>query len=86
MGVSLMPRGVYERVSRPTEERFAEKVLATESGCWEWLGYRQPNGYGRFGVGKGDIRFAQDGGHGYCDDETFWRNWRAAGTPGAMRP
>jgi len=35
-------------VSKPsTEDRFWSKVLVVES-CWEWIGYRNPNGYGTF--------------------------------------
>ncbi|UUW87397.1 HNH endonuclease signature motif containing protein [Pimelobacter simplex] len=40
-------------------ERFWAKVDKTSpSGCWEWTAARQPNGYGRFGWAKGDIRMA----------------------------
>ena len=35
---------------RTTAERFWEKVQKTE-GCWEWIGYRTPYGYGSFGAG-----------------------------------
>ena len=30
-----------------TRERFWAKVLKTDS-CWEWIGYKQPKGYGVF--------------------------------------
>lgn len=34
---------------RPELDRFIEKVLIADSGCWEWVGSRLPSGYGRFG-------------------------------------
>lgn len=34
---------------RPPEDRFFEKVKKS-SGCWEWTGYRNAAGYGRFFV------------------------------------
>ena len=33
-------------------ERFWTKVSIAFGDCWEWLGYRQPNGYGRFWNGE----------------------------------
>jgi hypothetical protein len=34
------------------EERLLSKVVKdAESGCWVWVGYRNPLGYGRIGVG-----------------------------------
>ena len=36
--------GVYERKS--AEERFWEKVDKCETGCWEWRGYTNSEGYG----------------------------------------
>lgn len=33
-------------------ERFWGKVLESDSGCWEWTGYRTPKGYGRIGMGR----------------------------------
>jgi hypothetical protein len=50
---ALAPQG------RPVAERFWEKVDKTNpSGCWIWRGSRMKNGYGRFGLGKGVVRFA----------------------------
>lgn len=41
------------------EQRFAEYVEPTLSGCHVWTGARQSsNGYGRFGVARGKIVFA----------------------------
>lgn len=31
-------------------ERFDEKVRIATTGCWEWIAYRNPCGYGQFGV------------------------------------
>jgi hypothetical protein len=33
-------------------ERFWAKVRTGEHGCWVWLAYRDPKGYGKFGVGR----------------------------------
>lgn len=33
--------------SRPLAQRFCEKVVIRESGCHEWVGHIQPNGYGQ---------------------------------------
>lgn len=32
-------------------ERFFSKIRIDDSGCWIWGAYKDPNGYGRFGVG-----------------------------------
>ena len=42
---------------RPAVDRFWEKVEKAD-GCWKWTGSRMRNGYGRFGVKAGDVRFA----------------------------
>lgn len=46
-----MPRGVYERVIAPMEERFW-LLVERSPGCWEWGGNRMSNGYGRIGVDR----------------------------------
>lgn len=33
------------------EERFFKKVQKSD-GCWEWIGAKDPNGYGNFKIGK----------------------------------
>ncbi|UIJ43701.1 HNH endonuclease [Sphingomonas cannabina] len=38
-------------------ERFLRFVRMSPSGCWEWTGARQREGYGRFGY-RGAVRFA----------------------------
>lgn len=38
---------------RPAAERFAEKVAPRESGCVEWTGALNPNGYGQFYASRG---------------------------------
>lgn len=37
--------------SRPLEVRLREKVMVRESGCHEWTGRLQPNGYGQIHSG-----------------------------------
>lgn len=42
-------KGLDARWPKRTEEqRFREFVAVRDSGCHEWVGYRDPNGYGRF--------------------------------------
>lgn len=45
---------------RPAIDRFAEKVAVTDAGCWEWLGFLNAGGYGRFRPG------AREMGNGYA--------------------
>lgn len=47
-----MPTGIYPRKSKPLLERLAGNISVSFSGCWEWLGSLQPNGYGTLGVGQ----------------------------------
>lgn len=53
MGQS-MPIGVYDRTSRPVEERFWSHVTipGDKSSCWEWSGATS-SGYGKFWVSRG---------------------------------
>lgn len=37
---------------KPAAERFRAMVERTDS-CWNWLGAKSPEGYGRFGAGEG---------------------------------
>ncbi|WP_369811150.1 HNH endonuclease signature motif containing protein [Hymenobacter mellowenesis] len=37
---------------RSVEERFWEKVVIRQEGCWKWLAATTKGGYGRFKVGK----------------------------------
>ena len=41
---------------RSAEDRFWEKVIINQAGCWEWQGYRNEEGYGKFGVGSTVLR------------------------------
>lgn len=43
---------------KPPLERFLAKTVVQPNGCWEWVGARQPNGYGRFFFGGKRIGFA----------------------------
>jgi hypothetical protein len=40
--------------------RFLEKIVLADSGCWEWIGRRTKNGYGRYYIGTSrlDQRYA----------------------------
>jgi hypothetical protein len=47
-----MPKGVYDHRRQPLEERIWSKIEPEpNSGCWIWIGYRQPDGYGQVGTG-----------------------------------
>lgn len=39
-----------KRTRKPSDEavRFISKVKKLGNGCWEWMAYRHPNGYGQF--------------------------------------
>jgi hypothetical protein len=37
---------------------FFKQVIERSDGCWEWTGYRTPQGYGRFNLFKGCNRLA----------------------------
>jgi hypothetical protein len=41
---------------RDPVDRFAENVAMTPAGCLEWLGTRQSNGYGSFGISGKTLR------------------------------
>ncbi len=34
-------------------DRFWSKVVPSSTGCWIWIGCRQPSGYGKFCLAKG---------------------------------
>ncbi len=36
----------------PLKERLRERLLARPSGCWEWQGYRDKDGYGQISSGR----------------------------------
>lgn len=42
--------------TRPVIDRFATFVALTDSGCWQWIGTCQSNGYGSFGVAGQTVR------------------------------
>lgn len=52
-----MPRSVYKRKIRPAIERFIEKIVKSESGCWKWIGAISGTGYGSFYSGQYGARY-----------------------------
>ncbi len=59
-GCGLIPKNwkagyvAGHRPPRPLAERLAARLVAVDSGCIEWTGYRRPLGYGEIGVGRRD--------------------------------
>lgn len=49
------------RCSLPAEDRFW-RYVARSDGCWEWIGYQSPDGYGKFQWEGGQLahRFAYE--------------------------
>ena len=41
--------------AKPIWQTFAECTEVQKSGCIEWIGYRDPKGYGRFSTGWGEV-------------------------------
>ena len=41
------------RSSRTLVERFLEKFVVRDDGCWEWTASRDKDGYGKFSVARG---------------------------------
>lgn len=46
-----MSENVYP-MDEPAATRFMEKVTKDDSGCWEWAGHRNADGYGIFWLGR----------------------------------
>lgn len=42
----------YGTILRPAIDRFADKIALTDSGCIEWIGGLQGEGYGQFFAGR----------------------------------
>lgn len=58
-GYCVRHYGVWRRHGDPTRAKFRRGISIAErfmqyvkqsSGCWEWQGYRDPNGYGRLNI------------------------------------
>ncbi|MGW0052081.1 HNH endonuclease signature motif containing protein [Nocardia nova] len=45
--------GTPTPVRKTVEQRFREKYVVSESGCWIWTACLDREGYGQFGVGRG---------------------------------
>ena len=41
-----MPRGIYDHIRKPIEDRFWPKVKKS-NGCWIWMGCKNDRGYGQ---------------------------------------
>ena len=50
-----MPIGVYKRTKTPPILRFKTKYRVLASGCWEWVGARNRDGYGDFWNGETNV-------------------------------
>ena len=51
-----MPKGIYQRASLPTAERFWRHVEPEpNSGCWLWVGSRTSPGYGHLWNGQKQV-------------------------------
>jgi hypothetical protein len=54
-----MPVGQYIRKSGDPKTRLLAKVVVTPNGCWEFNGFRLPNGYGRiYGIERDKVMLA----------------------------
>ena len=65
--------GIMGRPPQPAEERFWSRV-DTSGKCWEWIGRKSPEGYGRFWDGDKDTtahRFAYSLVYGAIPDGMF---------------
>ncbi len=58
-----MPKGIWNK-PRPTPlERFWTKFVRVPSGCWEWQGWRDRDGYGQIRINRRGVvahRFAYE--------------------------
>lgn len=43
-------RAFRKKMTKPILERFMEKVVVMDSGCWEWTGKKGRFGHGRFAI------------------------------------
>lgn len=58
-GRSAVPLGApLDRETRTVAQRFWQRVLKMDNGCWEWQGARDRRGYGRFGIEHGRTMLA----------------------------
>ena len=51
-------KGVQFRTMEYGVTNFFDSLQKLESGCWEWAGFRYPNGYGQFGSNRYGTRYA----------------------------
>lgn len=49
-----MPRGYYKRLK--PEQRFYNKFIKLDNGCWQWTGSLDREGYAVFWLGKNNVR------------------------------
>lgn len=41
---------ITKLVHAPVKDRLARRIMVTDSGCWEWQGFRDGKGYGRIAL------------------------------------
>jgi hypothetical protein len=57
IGIRIRTRKEARALRTPSEaERFKAKYVVAETGCWQWLGYLNEDGYAIFRLGAGTVK------------------------------